>query len=116
MTVRAWRIVNLKHSASAFSGEGAYINGGRWNSPGVRVVYASLTKSLAALETLIHLNPAQPLKYVSFRVDFDETLVEKILLSSLPPNGATNLRLVPRNSLVIFGCVKRVHRCWSCQA
>jgi len=52
---RAWRIVKARHATTAFNGEGARLNGGRWNSPGERVVYASATKSLAALETLVHL-------------------------------------------------------------
>ena len=54
----AWRIVKEKHAAAAFSGEGAARTAGRWNSRGVRVVYTSSTKSLAALEILVHLNPA----------------------------------------------------------
>ena len=53
----AWRIVKAKHAATAFSGKGAADHGGRWNSRGVPVVYTSSTKSLAALETLVHLNP-----------------------------------------------------------
>jgi len=64
----AWRIVKAKHAATAFSGEGAAKTGGRWNSRGVPVVYASSTKSLAALETLVHLNPPMPFKYVVFRL------------------------------------------------
>lgn len=62
----AWRIVKEKHAASAFSGEGAAKTGGRWNSRGVPVVYASATKALAALETLVHLNPPVPFQYKSF--------------------------------------------------
>jgi RES domain-containing protein len=32
--------------------------GGRWNSPGRAAVYASTTLSLAALEYLVHIDPA----------------------------------------------------------
>jgi hypothetical protein len=39
--VVGWRIVKEKHAKSAFSGEGARIFEGRWNSAGVRVVYCS---------------------------------------------------------------------------
>ena len=80
----AWRIVKAKHAATAFSGEGAAKTGGRWNSRGVPVVYASSTKSLAALETLVHLNPPVPFKYVAFRLQFDAALVENIPLNRLP--------------------------------
>lgn len=74
---RAWRIVKEKHSATAFSGEGARLYGGRWNSPGISVVYASSSRALAALESLVHLNPPVIFKYVALPVEFDEALVEK---------------------------------------
>ena len=80
----AWRIVKAKHAATAFSGDGAAKTGGRWNSRGVPVVYASSTKSLAALETLVHLNPPVPFNYVAFRLQFDDTLIENIPLNRLP--------------------------------
>jgi RES domain-containing protein len=82
----AWRIVEEKHAASAFSGEGAAKYGGRWNSRGVPVVYTSSTKSLAALENLVHLNPPVRFKYVAIRVKFDDALVEIVPLKALPPN------------------------------
>src|SRR4051812_47260804 len=74
----AWRIVKEKHAATAFTGEGAARTGGRWNSRGVRVVYASSTRSLAALENLVHLNPPILFRYVALRVRFDAALLEKI--------------------------------------
>ena len=80
----AWRIVKQKHAATAFSGDGAAKTGGRWNSRGVPVVYASSTKSLAALETLVHLNPPVPFKYVGFRLQFDAALIERVPLNRLP--------------------------------
>ena len=80
----AWRIVKEKHAATAFSGDGAAKTGGRWNSRGVPVVYTSSTKSLAALETLVHLNPPAPFKYVVFRLQFDDALIENVPLNRLP--------------------------------
>lgn len=38
-----------------FSGNGAFLNGGRWNSEGNYVLYTASTASLAMLETLAHL-------------------------------------------------------------
>ena len=81
---QAWRIVKEKYAATAFSGEGASRTGGRWNSRGTWVVYTSGTQSLAALETLVHLNPPVLFKYVVFRIEFDETLVERVAPGSLP--------------------------------
>jgi RES domain-containing protein len=41
------------------SGMGAYRVGGRWNSPGRHVVYASAHLSLAMLELLVHIDDAE---------------------------------------------------------
>ncbi|MBX9737808.1 MAG: RES domain-containing protein, partial [Phycisphaerales bacterium] len=41
MTARAFRIVQSRFKQDAFSGEGARIHGGRWNSPGIPAVYLS---------------------------------------------------------------------------
>lgn len=37
-------------------GEGAKLNGGRWNRPGIPVLYTSQARSLAMLELIVHLN------------------------------------------------------------
>lgn len=83
---QAWRIVKEKHAATAFSGEGAAMAGGRWNSRGVPVVYASSTLSLAALESLVHLNPPVLFKYVAFPIEFDAAFVAS--LAALPGDWA----------------------------
>ena len=54
---RAWRICLARHARDGlhgFSGTGARLHGGRWNSKGVGVGYGSGTLSLAALEYLVH--------------------------------------------------------------
>jgi RES domain-containing protein len=51
-----WRIARAPHQA--LDGEGARLYGGRWNSEGVAVVYASESLSLAVLEYLVHIEPA----------------------------------------------------------
>src|SRR5262245_29579658 len=55
VTLTAWRIVKARHAANAFDGEGARLEGGRWNSPGTPTVYTSQSAALAALELLVHL-------------------------------------------------------------
>lgn len=57
--MRAWRICRARFAAEAFSGSGARRFGGRWNSPGVAMVYASSSLALAAIELFVHLEPAQ---------------------------------------------------------
>ena len=84
-----WRIVKERHAATAFSGEGAAKTGGRWNSRGVPVVYTSCTKALAALESLVHLNPPVLFKYVAFRIKFDAALVEIFPAKALPAGWQT---------------------------
>jgi RES domain-containing protein len=82
--LKAWRIVREKYAATAFSGEGASKFGGRWNVPGVRMVYTSESQSLAALELLVHLNPPVYFKYKAFRIQFDESLAEFLMPEELP--------------------------------
>ena len=51
-----WRLSVSRHLKTAFSGEGARRYGGRWNSPGRPLVYASSSLALASLELLVHLS------------------------------------------------------------
>ena len=82
----AWRIVRAARSNSAFTGEGARVYGGRWNSRGTAVVYVSEHESLAALELLVHLAPLSPNdRYLSFRLEWEEKLTEYFPIKSLPP-------------------------------
>ncbi len=77
--VSAWRIVKRKHRAQAFSGEGARLYGGRWNSPGIPLVYTAASQSLAALEMLVHLEASDLLShYLVFAVQFTEDLVDNL--------------------------------------
>jgi RES domain-containing protein len=80
----AWRLVKAQHAATAFDGEGARLYGGRWNSMGVRVVYVSFSKSLAALEILVHLKLPVTSKYVAIPVEFADILVEVFSAKKLP--------------------------------
>ncbi|MCR0982543.1 RES family NAD+ phosphorylase [Roseomonas populi] len=50
----AWRLDQARYAEGWDSGEGAYRGGGRWNSPGRRVVYASLDAATAILEVAVH--------------------------------------------------------------
>jgi RES domain-containing protein len=88
--IRSWRIVKAKHSAAAFDGEGARLLGGRWNSPGTRMIYTSGSAALAALEMLVHLSRMSMLPaYVVISCDFDEKLVTDVDGDKLPKHWRT---------------------------
>jgi len=55
--MRFWRICRRRYAAEAATGAGARIYGGRWNSRGVSMVYASTSLALAAVETFVNLEP-----------------------------------------------------------
>ena len=57
--MKIWRLCRAPYAAEAFNGEGARRFGGRWNSRGVPMVYASTSLALAALELFVHLEPGQ---------------------------------------------------------
>jgi RES domain-containing protein len=90
----AWRLVRRKHAATAFTGAGAAAAGGRWNSEGTKVVYASGSRALAALEVLAHLSPPMELNFLIFQFEFPPNLVETLFglpahWRSEPPSDST---------------------------
>ncbi len=83
--VTVWRLTREQYADSAFSGEGARQYGGRFNSPGTPVVYASGTLALALLETLTGLERYHQLSnYVFFRATLSEGLVSEVSEETLP--------------------------------
>ncbi|MBV9077293.1 MAG: RES family NAD+ phosphorylase [Methylobacteriaceae bacterium] len=80
---RAWRICRAPYAD--FSGEGARLWGGRWNSPGQPVVYAADTPALAVLEVRVHLDLSfdlLPADYVLLTIDLGRAEIEDV--ASLP--------------------------------
>ena len=97
---RAGRIIKGRFAAEAFSGEGARLYGGRWNSPGIAMVYTAGSVSLATLELLVHLDNTLVLPSFSIcPVDFDDSLVELLDPATLPSDWSqspppTSLRTI----------------------
>lgn len=86
----AWRIVKARYAATAFTGESARRNGGRWNSPRTALVYTSQARSLALLEILAHLgSPAVLTSYVLIECRFDPGLVIPLQRAILSKNWQT---------------------------
>lgn len=88
MTLTGYRLTKTEHLSTAFTGEGAKLYGGRWNSVGTRVVYLASTLSLATLELLVHIEDVETLQahYSVFPVRFSKKLIQKTDPSGLPPH------------------------------
>ena len=56
--MRVYRLARLLFAASPFDGEGSYRFGGRWSSPGTRVVYTAEHLSLENLSITACARPA----------------------------------------------------------
>lgn len=86
--MRVWRICKEAYAVSAFSGVGAEEYGGRWNRKGDRLVCASTSLSLAALELFVHLAPDQlpdDLRAVSATIP-DGASFQELTIADLPTN------------------------------
>jgi RES domain-containing protein len=95
-----FRITKTRYVLNAFSGEGARLYGGRWNSVGTRMVYMSGTLSGATLELLVHTDDYSTIAglYSYIPVDIPDDCIEALDHSSLPvdwnspiPNAATQM-------------------------
>jgi RES domain-containing protein len=85
--MRFWRICRSRYAAEAASGEGARLFGGRWNSRGVPMVYASTSLALAAVETFVNLEPnLRPNDLISIEGEIpDDIEIARLDPAALPP-------------------------------
>jgi RES domain-containing protein len=75
--VIAWRLATTLHPP--LTGDGARRRGGRWNSPGVPLVYASSTLSLAVLEMLVHVESTQlPVNLAAIELRLPDDSIETL--------------------------------------
>jgi RES domain-containing protein len=80
----AYRIADSRHPI--FDATGAMLHGGRWNSVGVRAIYAAETYAGALLEVLVHSNLSQPPKnhrVVQISIPH-EVLIETVTIPDVP--------------------------------
>ncbi len=89
--MRLWRLVKTKYADTAFNGEGARLHGGRWNSPGTRVAYASDSSALAVLEVLVNLKDESLLSsYSLITATIPDTHVETLGQNALPKEWSSS--------------------------
>lgn len=82
---RVWRITHRDYTGEAFSGEGARIFGGRFNSEGQPVVYTSGSLSLALLELWVQTNDREYFSScVCLYADVPDHLILELPASCLP--------------------------------
>ena len=83
--ITVWRIVSANYKDKAYTGDGARIHGGRWNSKGVAVVYTAGSLALASIEMIVNL-PAPKLlqKYVRISAHINLDLVSELSEADLP--------------------------------
>ena len=90
--IRAWRIVNARKAATAFSGDGSRRSGGRWNSRGYRAVYLADSLALATLEVMVHGVSYETLQnYVCIVATIPKKIIQEVDLKSLPRNWREDL-------------------------
>ncbi|MGH7411695.1 MAG: RES family NAD+ phosphorylase [Candidatus Methylomirabilis sp.] len=82
--MQVWRVSRRLYAA--FDGEGAGLNGGRWNHPGPRIVYTSGAMSLAAFEYFVNLDTdLAPDDLVSIAAEIpDDLAVHRVAVAELP--------------------------------
>lgn len=81
-----WRLVKAGHAPTAFDGEGARKDPGRWNHKGIAVVYVSESKALAALEVFVNTgDEGNHIKYVHIKAEIPDNIkIEIIQEKDLP--------------------------------
>lgn len=106
--MQAWRIATdtRSYAADDMSGGGAKNTGGRWNSAGNPLVYASSSRALACLETMVHLGGGGlPLNRYLVRIDIPDDVWDarqELELGAAPvgwdalPEGMTSLAIGDR--------------------
>jgi len=80
---RVYRIVRKPYSKSPLDGEGAFLYGGRWSSPGTRLAYTSEHLSLAMIEYFVHIEASDPPK-------------DLVVVSADIPDRVSRITLTPR--------------------
>lgn len=84
--MRLWRCVKRVHLDGAYSGRGAEETSGRWHTRGTRIVYASESPALAALEAVVNVGSVRRLiaLYLLCPADVPDDAVADLSEDDLP--------------------------------
>jgi RES domain-containing protein len=86
--MRLYRLCKARYSA--LDGVGASLYGGRWNNPGLAVVYTASSFSLAILETRVHLI-RPPVDFVKLEIEIADYLIPIVVTpEDLKPGWRTD--------------------------
>lgn len=87
--MRVCRFVSTEY-ADGLSPEGARLNGGRWNSKGVPVLYCATSESLAMLELRVHSPHPYPRTRLKIVIEVPDDVIAEASIIDLP-RGWSNL-------------------------
>ena len=85
--MQVYRIQKDKYRDTILTGEGARLNGGRWNVAGNPLVYTSSSMELALLETTVHFDGTPPVDlppYILVTIQLPEGSVVHLDPATLP--------------------------------
>jgi RES domain-containing protein len=81
--LKVYRLVNTRFP-NALSAEGARLNGGRWNSKGVLVLYCATSEALAMLELRVHTPHPYPRSRLRFVIEVPDDALQDVSVPALP--------------------------------
>jgi RES domain-containing protein len=84
----AWRLEKTEHFAGWQDAEGAFRVGGRWSSPGHRVIYASLDPATTIVEVAVHkgFNVLDSVPHTLLSIEIKDPSVVQIVKAEDVPN------------------------------
>jgi RES domain-containing protein len=100
--LEVYRLHSRRYPAN--SGRGAALHGGRWNPPGVEAIYTAQSRSLAALEILVHY-AVLPRDFVltPIRIPEDRIVVARLQKDAQFPEQTRDLALKWFPSTAVLG-------------
>jgi RES domain-containing protein len=111
--IRLWRIDAERRAESWSVGEGSFRVGGRWNTAGVRVVYASLDPATATIEVAVHKGfralDIEPHVLTSARIA-DPSLIHVVRPEDVPNPNWLNPGTPNRNQQAFGDALLGAHR------